>query len=168
MIVLFSVLITLSVIAYFVLLRKKKGVEENSGSIPKSYVPPKNRSTPLNTGGEPDLSGIEFNSPEPGKPLKHVYPSADTVSTFEFKIDDVFQISGRGIVVTGTISKGVIKINDKLFLVKPNGTKKPVTVKGIEQFRKVVIKAGEGEAVGVLLNGITKEDVERNDFLLSE
>ena len=54
-------------------------------------------------------------------------------TTFELEVEDVFTISGRGTVVTGTISKGTISVGDEV-LVFNNGIRTQVL--GIEMFRK--------------------------------
>ena len=51
---------------------------------------------------------------------------------FGFAIEDVFTITGRGTVVTGTVLTGSISVNDEVTIVR-TGLKTVVT--GIEMFR---------------------------------
>ena len=81
------------------------------------------------------------------------------------QVDDVFYIHGRGVVVTGQISEGIVTVGDKLELVTTKGTKRVVKVRGIETFRKLLTKASKGDNVGLLLATLQKEDVARGDVL---
>ena len=83
-------------------------------------------------------------------------------TTFELEVEDVFTISGRGTVVTGTISKGTISVGDEV-LVFNNGIRTQVL--GIEMFRKQCDVATEGENVGLLLRDISRDDIE-SGFLI--
>ena len=85
------------------------------------------------------------------------YGVQDSSNNFEMTIEDVFSITGRGTVVTGQVSRGTIQINDTVML--SNGKK--VTITGIEMFRKTLDYAQEGDNVGLLLNGIDKNEVSR-------
>lgn len=69
-------------------------------------------------------------------------------------VSDVFKISGRGIVVTGVIASGIIRVGDKMSIITPDGIEKTVVVSGIEQSRKLIDEANIGDTVGVLLNGV--------------
>ncbi len=55
--------------------------------------------------------------------------------TFVFRIDDVFQISGRGCVVTPGIAKSRdlrLKVGDPLLLKCPDGSELRTVLRGIE------------------------------------
>jgi len=79
-------------------------------------------------------------------------------------IEDVFTISGRGTVVTGRVERGVLKLNDEVEIVGLRPTTKSV-VTGIEMFRKSLDFAQAGDNAGVLLRGISRDDVERGQVL---
>ena len=81
---------------------------------------------------------------------------------FGFAIEDVFTITGRGTVVTGTVLTGSISVNDEVTIVR-TGLKTVVT--GIEMFRKTLDYAEAGDNAGVLLRGISRDDVERGQVL---
>lgn len=84
---------------------------------------------------------------------------------FTFIVNDTFEIAGRGTVVTGEVSSGIVKNGDTLSLLNPNGENKDVVVSGIEHFRKIVDKAEEGDNVGIFLIGIKKSEVNISDML---
>jgi len=79
-------------------------------------------------------------------------------------IQDVFIVKGRGVVVTGQIESGIIKVGDNVELVDLNESKN-VVVTGIEKFRKVLSEAKAGENVGILLKDIDNAEVKRGQVL---
>ena len=91
-------------------------------------------------------------------------PERDNAKPFLMSIEDVFTITGRGTVVTGRVERGQLKLNDEVEIVGLKDTKKTV-VTGIEMFRKQLDYAEAGDNAGVLLRGISREDVERGQVL---
>ena len=91
-------------------------------------------------------------------------PVRDNDKPFLMSIEDVFTITGRGTVVTGSVESGMLKLNDEVEIVGLKDTKKTV-VTGIEMFRKQLDFAEAGDNAGVLLRGIAREDVERGQVL---
>ena len=91
-------------------------------------------------------------------------PVRDTEKPFLMSIEDVFTISGRGTVVTGRVERGVLKLNDEVEIVGLKPTQKTV-VTGIEMFRKSLDFAQAGDNAGVLLRGISRDQVERGQVL---
>ena len=91
-------------------------------------------------------------------------PARDTEKPFLMPIEDVFTITGRGTVVTGRVERGQLKLNDEVEIVGIKDTKKTV-VTGIEMFRKQLDYAEAGDNAGVLLRGISREEVERGQVL---
>ena len=91
-------------------------------------------------------------------------PERDTEKPFLMSIEDVFTITGRGTVVTGRVERGQLKLNDEVEIVGLRDTQKTV-VTGIEMFRKTLDYAEAGDNAGVLLRGISREDVERGQVL---
>jgi len=91
-------------------------------------------------------------------------PARDTDKPFLMPIEDVFTITGRGTVVTGRVERGQLKLNDEVEIVGIKDTKKTV-VTGIEMFRKSLDYAESGDNAGILLRGISREDVERGQVL---
>ncbi len=91
-------------------------------------------------------------------------PERDTNKPFLMSIEDVFTITGRGTVVTGRVERGQLKLNDEVEIVGIKPTKKTV-VTGIEMFKKSLDYAEAGDNAGVLLRGISREEVERGQVL---
>ena len=91
-------------------------------------------------------------------------PERDTEKPFLMSIEDVFTITGRGTVVTGRVERGQLKLNDTVEIVGIRDTKSTV-VTGIEMFRKQLDYAEAGDNAGVLLRGISREEVERGQVL---
>jgi elongation factor Tu len=116
------------------------------------------------------LAAMEGRDPEVGrasvlelmKAVDDYIPTPQRALDKEFlmPIEDVFTITGRGTVVTGAISQGVIKVGDKVQLVGIKETKETV-VTGVEMFRKLMDEGQAGDNVGLLLRGIERDDVQR-------
>ena len=83
---------------------------------------------------------------------------------FLMPIEDVFNIEGRGTVVTGRVERGVLKKMEEVEVVGIRPTAK-TTVTDIEMFRKLLDEARAGDNVGVLLRGTKKEEVERGQVV---
>jgi elongation factor Tu len=79
-------------------------------------------------------------------------------------VEDVFNIEGRGTVVTGRVERGLLKKMDEVEIVGLRETRKTVAT-DIEMFRKLLDSAQAGDNVGVLLRGTKKEEVERGMVL---
>ena len=91
-------------------------------------------------------------------------PVRDNAKPFLLPIEDVFTITGRGTVVTGRVERGMLKLNDEVEIVGLKPTKKSV-VTGIEMFHKQLDDAEAGDNAGILLRGITRDEVERGQVL---
>jgi elongation factor Tu len=87
-------------------------------------------------------------------------PKRDLDKDFLMPVEDVFTITGRGTVVTGAITQGVIHVGDKVEIVGITDTRE-TTCTGVEMFRKLMDEGQAGDNVGLLLRGIDREDVER-------
>ncbi|BDQ04911.1 MAG: elongation factor Tu [Candidatus Dojkabacteria bacterium] len=87
-------------------------------------------------------------------------PVRDIDRPFLMPIEDVFQIQGRGTVVTGRIERGVVKVGDSVDLIGLGKDKKSV-VTGVEMFKKSLDQGQAGDNVGLLLRGVEKDDVMR-------
>jgi elongation factor Tu len=91
-------------------------------------------------------------------------PVHDNDKPFLMSIEDVFTISGRGTVVTGRVERGTLKINEEVEIVGLKDTKKTVAT-GIEMFRKSLDEAQAGDNAGILLRGISRDEVEKGQVL---
>ena len=91
-------------------------------------------------------------------------PLRENDKPFLMCIEDVFNIEGRGTVVTGRVERGVLDRMSEVEIVGLKDTRK-TTATDIEMFRKLLDKAQSGDNVGVLLRGTKKEEVERGMVL---
>jgi elongation factor Tu len=91
-------------------------------------------------------------------------PTREVDKPFLMCIEDVFNIEGRGTVVTGRVERGVLERMSDVEIVGLKDTRKTVAT-DIEMFRKLLDKANAGDNVGVLLRGTKKEEVERGMVL---
>ena len=83
---------------------------------------------------------------------------------FLMPVEDVFSIKGRGTVVTGRVEQGIIKVGDTVDVVGIKETSQTV-VTGVEMFHKMLDEAEPGDAVGLLLRGVDRDEVERGQVL---
>jgi elongation factor Tu len=91
-------------------------------------------------------------------------PERPADKPFLMPVEDVFGIKGRGTVVTGRIDRGTIKVGQDIEIVGLKETRKTV-VTGVEMFHKLLEEAMPGDAVGCLLRGIERDEVERGQVL---
>src|SRR5678816_478079 len=91
-------------------------------------------------------------------------PTREVDKPFLMCIEDVFNIEGRGTVVTGRVERGELNRMSEVEIVGLGETRK-TTATDIEMFRKLLDKASAGDNVGVLLRGTKKEEVERGMVL---
>lgn len=73
-------------------------------------------------------------------------------------IKDVFTITRRGTVITGTIENESVSINETVII-----NNRTFVVTGLEQFKRLINTASVGMAVGMLLKGATKDDFRAGD-----
>ncbi|MDU2213374.1 MAG: elongation factor Tu [Enterococcus avium] len=92
-------------------------------------------------------------------------PERDTDKPFLLPVEDVFSITGRGTVASGRIDRGEVKVGDEVEIIgiKPEVQKAVAT--GLEMFRKTLDYGEAGDNVGVLLRGITRDEIERGQVL---
>jgi elongation factor Tu len=91
-------------------------------------------------------------------------PKRPADKPFLMSVEDVFAIKGRGTVATGRIERGVIKVGQEVEIVGMKETRKTV-VTGVEMFHKTLEEGQPGDAVGCLLRGIEREEIERGQVL---
>lgn len=83
--------------------------------------------------------------------------------SFEMEVEDVFVISGLGTTATGKIKSGSISVGNKISL---NG--KSYKVKQLRIARKIVQTAKSGDNIGITLEGLDKDNINRGDILTLE
>jgi len=91
-------------------------------------------------------------------------PVRDLDKPFLMPIEDVFGIKGRGTVATGRVERGMVKVGEEIEIVGIRETRKTV-VTGVEMFHKTLETGEAGDAIGCLLRGIERTDVERGQVL---
>lgn len=91
-------------------------------------------------------------------------PTRDLKSPFLVPIDNFFTVPGRGTVVVGTLSRGVLKKNCEAELLGFDEEIK-TTVSEIHVFKKSVQQATAGDHIGALLRGVKLSSVQRGMIL---
>lgn len=92
-------------------------------------------------------------------------PVRDDAKPFLMPIEDTMTISGRGTVVTGRVERGKLNLNETVEIVGLSTEKLSTVATGLEMFRKSLDFAEAGDNIGVLLRGITRDQVERGQVL---
>jgi elongation factor Tu len=92
-------------------------------------------------------------------------PERDFEKPFMMAIEDVFSIKGRGTVVTGRVERGTLKKGEEIEIVGLRDEIMKTVVTGIEMFHQELDQAQAGDNAGILLRGITREEVERGMVL---
>lgn len=82
----------------------------------------------------------------------------------EFQIDETYSVS-VGTVVSGILIKGVIKVNDVLYL-GPNKINKfePVLIKSIHRKRLPVKEIRSGQSASLALKKVKRHEVRKGDL----
>jgi elongation factor Tu len=80
---------------------------------------------------------------------------------FLMPVEDVFSIKGRGTVPTGRVERGVIKAGDEVEIVGLHHEPRKTVATSLEMFHKILDNAEPGDAVGILLRGVERDDIER-------
>lgn len=88
-------------------------------------------------------------------------PERDVDKDFLMPVEDVFSITGRGTVATGSIESGRIHVGDAVEIIGLQEAKQTSTVTGVEMFRKILDEGEAGDNCGLLLRGIEKDDIKR-------
>ncbi len=91
-------------------------------------------------------------------------PARPKDQPFLMPIEDVFSIKGRGTVSTGRVERGVIRPGDEVEIVGLRETRKAVAT-SLEMFHKTLDQAEPGDAVGCLLRGVERDEIERGMVL---
>lgn len=87
---------------------------------------------------------------------------------FRLPIADVFTIAGRGVVVVGQVASGACRSGAAAVVVGADGASVvcETTIVGIEAFRKLVDVARQGDMVGLMLRGVSREQVHAGDIVV--
>jgi elongation factor Tu len=92
-------------------------------------------------------------------------PVREADKPFLMPIEDVFLIQGRGTVVTGKVERGTIKPGEEVEVI--GGTDRPLKTVAVslEMFRKILDEALPGDNIGILLRGVSKDEVWRGQVV---
>jgi selenocysteine-specific elongation factor len=88
----------------------------------------------------------------------------DSKGAFRLPIDQVFTVKGQGTVVRGTVYEGTVEEGQALKIM-PKGTE--VRARQIQVHHKPSQKAFAGSRAAINISGVSKEDLERGDVLVS-
>jgi elongation factor Tu len=92
-------------------------------------------------------------------------PARPKDQPFLMSVEDVFSIKGRGTVPTGRVERGVLKPGDEVEIVGLHHEPRKTIATSLEMFHKTLDDVEPGDAVGVLLRGIDRGEVERGQVL---
>ncbi len=92
-------------------------------------------------------------------------PTRLTDQPFLMPIEDVFGIKGRGTVVTGRVERGSLKQGEEIEIIRHGDVRKTVAT-GLEMFHKLLDSTEAGDAVGILLRGVDRDEVERGQVVV--
>ena len=92
-------------------------------------------------------------------------PARLTDRPFLMPIEDVFGIKGRGTVVTGRVERGTLKQGEPIEIIRSGDVRQTVAT-GLEMFHKLLDTTEAGDAVGILLRGVDRDEVERGQVVV--
>ena len=102
------------------------------------------------------MAAVDETIPLPERPVDQ---------SFLMPIEDVFSIEGRGIVVTGRIERGKIKVGEDVDVLGMGRKDNKTAVTGVEMFNKSMDEGIAGDNAGILLRGFKRDDVERGQVI---
>jgi selenocysteine-specific elongation factor len=88
----------------------------------------------------------------------------DSRGAFRLPIDQVFTVKGQGTVVRGTVYEGSVE-EGQLLKVMPKGLE--VRARQLQVHHKPASSAFAGQRVAINLSGVSREDIERGEVLVS-
>jgi selenocysteine-specific elongation factor len=88
----------------------------------------------------------------------------DSKGAFRLPIDQVFTVKGQGTVVRGTVYEGTVEEGQALTIM-PKGIE--VRARQLQVHHKPATKAFAGQRAAINLSGISKDEIERGDVLVS-
>ena len=103
-----------------------------------------------------------FTIPEPGQG-----PDIEPIvsSGFRMAVADVFVITGRGAVITGTVEAGTVAVGTRVSIERPGRPALAAEIAAIESARKTTKRAGTGDSVGLLFRGLTRAEITSGDVV---
>jgi len=93
-------------------------------------------------------------------------PNKPTNLPLRLPIQDVYNITGIGVVPVGRVETGIMKLNDKVIILPGREGKGVIgEVKTIEMHHEQLTEAEPGDNVGFNVRGLSKKDIQRGDVL---
>jgi len=107
----------------------------------------------------------QANAASPTGPAPVAATGGPGDGTFRMPVEDIFTISGRGTVVTGRIESGTVRVGMQVNVVRAGAVTTTTEVTGVEMFRKVLDTATVGDNVGLLLDKVTRPELQQGDVV---
>jgi elongation factor 1-alpha len=93
-------------------------------------------------------------------------PKKPTTLPMRMPLQDVYEITGIGVVPVGKIETGIMKVGQKVIILPGRSGKGiPGEIKTIEMHHESMPEAAAGDNVGINIKGIGKKDVARGDVV---
>ncbi len=92
-------------------------------------------------------------------------PAQAVPGVFSLVAEDVFTVTGRGTVVTGTLADGVARTGQQVAIIRDGVHIASSEITGVESARRLRREAGPGDQVGLLMGGLGKDQVQRGDLI---
>jgi elongation factor 1-alpha len=93
-------------------------------------------------------------------------PKKPTNLPMRMPLQDVYEITGIGVVPVGKIETGIMKVGQKVIILPGrSGKGVPGEIKTIEMHHESMPEAAAGDNVGINIKGIGKKDVARGDVV---
>ena len=93
-------------------------------------------------------------------------PAPDTQAPVRMWVDRVFSVKGVGIVVTGTLAAGSLRVGDSLLAATADGEKE-VEIRGLHSENRAHDSLGPVTRAAVNLRGVDAAELHRGDVLLT-
>ncbi len=91
-----------------------------------------------------------------------IVPEKPTTKPLRLPIQDVYNITGVGLVPVGRVESGILKVNDKVIIMPSGATGE---IKSIEMHHQQLPQAEPGDNIGFNLKGIDKKDIARGSVI---
>ncbi|MCI6716361.1 MAG: hypothetical protein SOZ32_07055 [Bacilli bacterium] len=82
--------------------------------------------------------------------------------SFFMVVNDFFNITGKGTVITGVVTNGTVKTVDVLIISSSN---KNITVVEISKFKKTIDPAAVSDDISILISGVEYSEIGRGNVV---
>jgi elongation factor Tu len=84
---------------------------------------------------------------------------------FLMSVENVYNIKGRGTVVTGKVERGKVRVGQEVEVVGLRREARRTVVTGLQTFHDTMVEAVAGDNVGLLLRGVRSDEAERGQVV---